>query len=128
MVGRLPGFGLSGRRRRQRAAACPGCSRAAARQKRAFEKAAPLGIKIVEEPLSMKFKVRTAVVISFAHGRTSLSFDVCAVAFPAGLLAQMFALFGRHDKIAALTDREPQLGRDNDIGTIKWSPATAPDS
>jgi hypothetical protein len=68
------------------------------------------------------------VVISFAHGRTSLSFDVCAVAFPAGLLAQMFALFGRHDKIAASQTGNRNLGVIMIFGTIKWSPATAPDS
>jgi hypothetical protein len=80
MVGRLAGFGLSGRRRRQRAAACPGCSRAAASKKCALEKTAPLSVKVIEELLVMEFEIRATPVISSAHGRTSL-FDVPEVPF-----------------------------------------------
>jgi hypothetical protein len=75
MVSWLAGFGLSRSRRRKRAATCPGYSCAAASEKCALEKTAPLSVKVIEELLVMEFKVRTTPVISSAHGRTSL-FDV----------------------------------------------------
>jgi hypothetical protein len=97
VVSRLARFGLSRSWRRKRAATCPGYSRAAASKKCALKKTAPLTVKVVEEPLSMEFKVRTTPVISSAHGRTSL-FDVPEAPFLAILLAQMFALFARRSK------------------------------
>ena len=71
MIGRLAGRGLRRRRRRQRAAAGPCGRRAAACEKRALEKAAPLAVEIVEQLLPMEFEFRTSRVIPSAHSRTS---------------------------------------------------------
>jgi hypothetical protein len=95
MVSRLARFGLSRSWRRKRAAT-PGYSRAATSKKCAFEKTAPLSIKVIEELLLMEHKVRTTLVISSAHCRTSLFPEV---AFLMILLAQMFALFARCGKV-----------------------------
>ena len=71
MVGWLAGPGFCGSWRSQCSAGSPRRRRAAARQKRALEEAAPLTIEFVEQLLSMKLKLRAGVIFACAHADAS---------------------------------------------------------